>query len=46
MSIEARPFSGEAGHLRMVFQVLRENELYVKKEKRSSAQQSVTFLGH
>lgn len=35
-----------AGHLRTVFQVLRENELYVKKEKSSFAQQEVTFLGH
>ncbi|XP_028794242.1 uncharacterized protein LOC114749870 [Neltuma alba] len=33
-------------HLRQVFQVLRENELYVKKEKCAFAQQEVTFLGH
>lgn len=33
-------------HLRQVFQVLRENELYVKKEKCAFAQWEVTFLGH
>ncbi|GKV41043.1 hypothetical protein SLEP1_g48622 [Rubroshorea leprosula] len=33
-------------HLRQVFQVLRENELYVKPEKCSFAQQEVMFLGH
>ncbi|KAJ4729345.1 Retrotransposon protein, putative, Ty3-gypsy subclass, partial [Melia azedarach] len=33
-------------HLRKVFQVLRENELYVKKEKCSFAQREVYFLGH
>ena len=33
-------------HLRTVFQVLKENELYVKKEKCSFAQQRVHFLGH
>lgn len=33
-------------HLRKVFQVLRENELYVKKEKCSFAQPKVEFLGH
>ena len=33
-------------HLRQVFQVLRDNELYVKKEKCSFATQEVEFLGH
>ncbi|KAI3462633.1 hypothetical protein Pfo_019296 [Paulownia fortunei] len=33
-------------HLRIVFQVLRENELYVKKEKCSFAKEEVPFLGH
>ena len=33
-------------HLRRVFEVLRENELYVKKEKCSFAQKKVSFLGH
>ncbi|XP_059663382.1 uncharacterized protein LOC132309045 [Cornus florida] len=33
-------------HLRAVFQVLRENDLYVKMEKCSFAQEKVLFLGH
>lgn len=33
-------------HLKQVFQVLRENELYIKLEKCSFAQQEVEFLGH
>ncbi|KAL2943047.1 Transposon Tf2-9 polyprotein [Bienertia sinuspersici] len=33
-------------HLRKVFQALRENELYVKKEKCSFGQEEVSFLGH
>ena len=33
-------------HLKQVFQVLRENELYIKMEKCSFAQQEVEFLGH
>ncbi|KAE8668323.1 cytochrome P450 78A7-like [Hibiscus syriacus] len=33
-------------HLRRVFQVLRDNELYVKEEKCSFAQKEVPFLGH
>lgn len=32
-------------HLRQVFQVLKENELYVKKEKFAFAQHEVMFLG-
>ncbi|KAL5775964.1 hypothetical protein ACOSP7_013524 [Xanthoceras sorbifolium] len=35
-----------AQHLQAVFKVLRENELYVKKEKCSFAQLEVYFLGH
>ncbi|XP_060181412.1 uncharacterized mitochondrial protein AtMg00860-like [Lycium barbarum] len=33
-------------HLRKVFQVLQENELYVKREKCEFAQSKVHFLGH
>ncbi|XP_042974786.1 uncharacterized protein LOC122306425 [Carya illinoinensis] len=33
-------------HLRVVFRVLRENQLYVKKEKCSFALNEVHFLGH
>ncbi|KAL4020675.1 hypothetical protein IC575_019456 [Cucumis melo] len=33
-------------HLRQVFQVLRNNELYIKLEKCSFAKQEVKFLGH
>ncbi|KAK8586224.1 hypothetical protein V6N13_130745 [Hibiscus sabdariffa] len=33
-------------HLRQVFQVLRENELFVKREKCSFAQKEVPFLSH
>lgn len=33
-------------HLRQDFRVLRENELYVKKEKCSFGQGEVSFLGH
>lgn len=33
-------------HLRKVFQVLRENELYVKREKCDFAKEEVIFLGH
>ena len=33
-------------HLRQVFQALRNNELYVKREKCSFAQEEVMFLGH
>ncbi|KAL5733419.1 hypothetical protein ACOSQ2_033111 [Xanthoceras sorbifolium] len=35
-----------ARHLQAVFKVLKENELYVKKEKCSFAQPEVYFLGH
>ena len=33
-------------HLHQVFMALRENELYVKREKCSFAQEEVSFLGH
>ena len=33
-------------HLRQVFRVLRENQLYVKKEKCSFAQREIPFLSH
>nr|CAD1830339.1 unnamed protein product [Ananas comosus var. bracteatus] len=33
-------------HLRTVFQVLRENQLFVKKEKCIFAKEEVHFLGH
>nr|XP_025678924.1 uncharacterized protein LOC112778859 [Arachis hypogaea] len=33
-------------HLRTVFKILRENNLYVKKEKYSFARDEVHFLGH
>ncbi|XP_075096551.1 putative mitochondrial protein AtMg00860 [Nicotiana tabacum] len=33
-------------HLRKVFQVLRENELYIKREKCEFSQSKVHFLGH
>lgn len=32
-------------HLRLVLQVLRDNHLYVKKEKCSFAQEQIIFLG-
>ena len=34
------------GHLMEVFRTLRDNQLYVKKEKFSFAQEEVPFLGH
>ena len=33
-------------HLRKVFKILRQNELYVKKEKCSFSKEEVSFLGH
>ncbi|RVW61382.1 Transposon Ty3-I Gag-Pol polyprotein [Vitis vinifera] len=33
-------------HLRKVFKILRQNELYMKKEKCSFAKEEVSFLGH
>lgn len=35
-----------AEHLQVVFEVLRDNELYVKREKCSFAKPEVDFLGH
>lgn len=35
-----------AEHLRTVFRLLQENDLYVKKEKCSFAKEEVSFLGH
>ena len=35
-----------AQHLRQVFEILRDNELFLKLEKCSFAQQEVKFLGH
>ena len=32
--------------MRKVFKILRQNELYVKKEKCSFAKEEVSFLGH
>ena len=33
-------------HLKKVFKILRQNELYVKKEKCFFAKENVSFLGH
>ena len=33
-------------HLRLVFQRLRENRIYVKPKKCEFAQEKITFLGH
>ena len=33
-------------YLKRVFQKLKENQLYVKREKCSFAQERITFLGH
>ncbi|XP_019058307.1 PREDICTED: uncharacterized protein LOC104816062 [Tarenaya hassleriana] len=44
--VYSRNLSEHVGHLRTVLSVLRDNELYVKLEKCSFAQQEVEFLGH
>ena len=44
--IYSKTLDDHVQHLRQVFQVLRENELYVKKEKCEFARKEVTFLGH
>ncbi|XP_021616670.1 uncharacterized protein LOC110617986 [Manihot esculenta] len=44
--VYSRTLEEHARHLKQVFKVLRDNELYVKKEKRSFAQQEIPFLGH
>ena len=33
-------------HLRLIFEKLREHQLYVKREKCAFAQQRINFLGH
>ena len=44
--IYSKSLKEHVGHLREVFQTLRDNQLYVKKEKCSFAQEEVPFLGH
>ena len=44
--IYSQSLEEHVGHLRQVFWVLRENQLYVKKEKCSFAQHEIPFLGH
>ena len=44
--IYSRSLEKHVEHLRQVFQALKENELYVKKEKCSFAQHKVSFFGH
>ncbi|CAM8951311.1 unnamed protein product [Rhodiola kirilowii] len=44
--VYSRSLEEHLQHLREVFRVLRENDLYVKKEKCSFAQLEVLFLGH
>jgi len=44
--IYSKSLEEHVGHLREVFQTLRDNQLYVKKEKCSFAQEELPFLGH
>ncbi|KAK5785550.1 hypothetical protein PVK06_040146 [Gossypium arboreum] len=44
--VYSKTLEEHVGHLGEVFQTLRENKLYVKKEKCSFAQREVPFLGH
>ena len=44
--IYSKSLEEHVGHLREVFQTLRDNQLYVKKEKCSFAQEEVPFLVH
>ncbi|XP_040948667.1 uncharacterized protein [Gossypium hirsutum] len=44
--VYSKTLEEHVGHLREVFRVLRENELYVKEEKCLFAQREVPFLGH
>ncbi|CAM8986951.1 unnamed protein product [Rhodiola kirilowii] len=44
--VYSRSLEEHLHHLREVFRVLRENDMYVKKEKCSFAQPEVLFLGH
>ncbi|CAL1372707.1 unnamed protein product [Linum trigynum] len=44
--VYSKTLDEHAEHLRQVFQVLRDNELYVKREKCTFAATEVPFLGH
>jgi hypothetical protein len=44
--VYSRSLAEHVDHLKQVFGVLRDNELYVKRGKCSFAQQEVPFLGH
>ena len=44
--IYIRTFKEHAGHLRVVFWTLRDNELYVKKEKSYFTQEEIPFFSH
>ena len=44
--VYSRTMEEHVQHLRQVFQVLRDNELYIKLEKCSFAKPEVEFLGH
>ncbi len=44
--VYSRSLEEHVEHLRQVFAVLRENSLYVKREKCAFAQREVPFLGH
>ena len=44
--IYSQPLREHEKHLSLVFQKLRENKLFVKKEKCEFAQRHITFLGH
>ncbi|XP_077232289.1 putative mitochondrial protein AtMg00860 [Tasmannia lanceolata] len=44
--VYSRTIEEHVAHLRTIFRILRENHLYVKKEKSSFAQEEIMFLGH
>ncbi len=44
--VYSKTLEEDVDHLRQVFRTLRDNQLYVKKEKCSFAQGEVAFLGH
>ncbi|KAG8474539.1 hypothetical protein CXB51_031372 [Gossypium anomalum] len=44
--VYSKTLEEHVGHLGEVFQTLRENKLYVKREKCSFAKREVPFLGH
>ena len=44
--IDSNTLKEHVEHLKKVFKILRQNELYVKKEKCSFAKEEVNFLGH